>query len=410
MAGAVVPMWPESEVEAFLADREREGAEPWPAGDWGAGRLLAVEPVPRRFLVKDRLLANRAHLITGIGGSSKTRFQYQMAIGSVIGRLSWGWKFERTGKAVLLLAEDTEEDAILTLHAVCRSMKLDARERALVAANLYVITLAGRSAVLLERVEGTVLPNSNAAGFLTWLKALGGVVFVGIDPALAISNGNEGDPVHQRRLGEWIDQLAIEVDCCAMLATHAAKAVQSADTLLSHTSRGGGAITDAVRAEFVLRTMTNDEAKKAGLLTESDRARHVQLKATKGNAIPPEAFEPIWLQRDDTGTLHPADIDLTVGEEPAEQSPAAARETAAYESLWKLGEGRVVDRDDWQAALEAGGHIKAEGSQEARKKAMSRLIKALSERNLVVSAGRGKYAPRSTPLSPKQQSSTGDDQ
>lgn len=404
-------MWPDSDVQAFLADREREGAaEPWPAGDWGAGRLLAAEPVPRRFLVKDRLLANRAHLITGIGGSSKTRFQYQMAIGSIIGRVSWGWTFERTGKAVLLLAEDTEEDAALTLHAVCKSMKLDARERALVAANLYVITLAGQAAVLLERVEGTVIPNSRAHGFLAWLKALGGVVFVGIDPALAISNGNEGDPVHQRRLGEWIDQLAIAIECCAMLATHAAKAVQSAEALLSHTSRGGGAITDAVRAEFVLRTMTADEARKAGLLTEAERAKHVQLKATKGNAIPPEAFEPIWLQRDDTGTLQPAAIDLTAGEEPAEQSPAAARETAAWEALWSLGEGRVVDRDDWQTALEAAGHIKAEGSQEARKKAMSRLIKLLADRNLIVSAGRGKYAPRSTPLSPKQQNGASDEQ
>jgi hypothetical protein len=49
---------------------------------------------------------------------------------------------------------------------------------------------------------------------------------------------------------------------CVVLASHSAKALQGADEIGSHSSRGGGAITDAVRAEFVLRTMTAAEAKR----------------------------------------------------------------------------------------------------------------------------------------------------
>ena len=39
-----------------------------------------------------------------------------------------------------------------------------------------------------------------------------------------------------------------------------------------------------------------------------ERRRHVQLVATKGNALPPSAFVPLWLRRDDSGALSDADL------------------------------------------------------------------------------------------------------
>jgi len=76
---------------------------------------------------------------------------------------------------------------------------------------------------------------------------------------------------HQRRLGELVDRLALETGACVVLASHAAKATNQADELGNHTSRGSGAITDAVRGELALRTMTATEARKYGISDTAER-------------------------------------------------------------------------------------------------------------------------------------------
>jgi RecA-family ATPase len=73
---------------------------------------------------------------------------------------------------------------------------------------------------------------------------------VGFDPALGITEGDEMNQAHQRRLGELMDRIAIDSGACVMVTTHAARSMLHADELGSHSSRGGGAITDAVRGEY----------------------------------------------------------------------------------------------------------------------------------------------------------------
>jgi len=107
------------------------------------------------------------------------------------------------------------------------------------------------------------------------------VAFIGIDPALGVSEGDELSQAHQRRLGELVDHVAIRTGACTMLSAHATKGSMSADEVTSHTSRGGGAITDALRGEHVLRNMTGPEAAKLGITDAAERRRHVQLVGTK---------------------------------------------------------------------------------------------------------------------------------
>jgi hypothetical protein len=109
---------------------------------------------------------------------------------------------------------------------------------------------------------------------------------------------------HQRRLGELMDRIAIDSGACVMVTTHAARSMLHADELGSHSSRGGGAITDAVRGEYALRTMTEKEGRRFGIEDRAQRQRYVQLAATKGNGLPPEAFAPLWLERGEHGLLH----------------------------------------------------------------------------------------------------------
>ena len=75
--------------------------------------LLRTHPTPIEWLIPDRIQMGRGILLTGVGGSSKTRAMYHLAIGAAIVKLPWNWKVNTTGKSLLVLTEDTKNDAVL---------------------------------------------------------------------------------------------------------------------------------------------------------------------------------------------------------------------------------------------------------------------------------------------------------
>ena len=160
--------------------------------------------------------------------------------------------------------------------------------------------MAGEDCILLEKkAKGIIETSALFDGLVAKIKELGDVVFVGLDPALSLTDGDEMDQGHQRRLGKMCDNLAVLTGATVLLAAHAPKAVKN--EISSHNSRGGGALVDAVRTELVMRTMTTDEAKKAGIQPD-ERPRYVQLLATKGNFLRPSAYKRPGCNVYSTGT------------------------------------------------------------------------------------------------------------
>jgi hypothetical protein len=299
-----------SAVRAADADdvTDRIPETSWPASDGSIQGLLTTKPLPRKWFALNRLIAGRAHLLTGIGGSFKTTVEYLLAIAGVIGRLPWNWQVEQTGTSLLFLTEDVEEDVHETIWTMVDAMQLTAAERDLLGVKLRIWPLAGQDARLLSLNGQAIYENGRGLGLIEKCKQFDDVVFIGLDPALGLTEGEEMSQAHQRYLGQYADRLAIETGACVVLVSHATKASAQADELTSHQSRGGGAITDAMRGEFVMRVMTTKEAKGYGVTDMAERKRHVQLVATKGNKLPPEAYVPTWLRRGIGGTLSAAEL------------------------------------------------------------------------------------------------------
>jgi len=383
-----------AELRRALRDRARRQEEPSPEADDWPGRgdvasFLQTEPPPICWFATERLLADRAHLLTGIGGSSKTRVLYHLALGAVVGRVPWGWQIERTGSAALVLAEDTAAGVHRTLAAMARSMRLSATELDLLSHRLHAYPLAGKqSRLLMSTSDGSLVESHRVDRLLEALRQLPApLVFVGLDPALAMTEGNEMDAAHQRRIGELADRIAIQLDACVVLVSHAAKALQAIDEIGSHTSRGSGAITDAVRGEFALRTMTAPEAKRYGIAEIEERKAHVQLVCVKGNELPPSAFVPQWLRRVAGGALEPAT--LTEQDDPA----IGRREFEAIDLLRRLSATAVPQLRDWRHACEEAGLITG-ATDEARSKAMQRIKSSLLRSGLIEpGVGRNVFVP-----------------
>lgn len=360
--------------------------EPWPKSDGDVSAFLASDPKPRKWFVHNRLLSGRAAVLTGIGGASKTTALYQLALGAVLGRLPWDWKVDTTGTALLFLTEDTSDDTHHAVAALCEELSDENRDH--VAQKLKVYPLAGEDVRLLSIDQGALFENIRALGLIERCSSFQDVAFIGIDPALALSEGDELSQAHQRYLGQFVDKLAIQTGAAVMLVTHATKASANADEITSHASRGGGGITDAVRAEYVLRTMTTKEATAHGV-SGNDRKRYVQLVATKANKAPLDAFTPLWLERGRNGLLYPAELALVERQE----SSLTMTDRRVYDVLQDLCKTSVPMRQEWRLECQKRGLVTG-SSEDAKTKTMQRIIGRLLEAGLIQrGSARGSYIP-----------------
>jgi len=211
--------------------------------------------------------------------------------------------------------------------------------------------------------------------------------FIGLDPALALTDGDELNPAHQRRLGEFCDRLAIETGACVLLSAHASKGSQSLDEPGSHTARGSGALTDCVRFEYVLRTMTSQEGRQFGITDIAERKAHVQLLATKGNALPPPSFSPLWLRRGIGGALEPAEL------QRQEAGTVGKRELDALEILRELCRESTPSLKAWREACSEAGLLTGKTSR-AVESAMERIRDTLlAARRIAPGVRRGVFIP-----------------
>ena len=351
--------------------------------------LLSKPPAPIPWFARERIQLGRGILLTGIGGSSKTRTMYQLAIGAVVGRVPWDWEIESTGRALLVLTEDTAADVHRTLYWTCQALDLTPDERTAIGERIITYPLAGEDVRLLVGIDGSLTRSPLFYSLEERIKAYGDVVFVGLDPALSLTEGEEMEQSDQRQLGKMADDLAVRTGAATLLVSHATKASNNADELGSHNSRGGGAITDAVRAEFAMRTMTAKEASKAGIEDIEERKRHKQLVATKGNHVPPAAFAPVWLRAGDHGVLSEVAVDMDAGQ--GEQ--LTEREMRALEILESLSQAAPPRLADWRQHCTDEGVITGR-TDEAIRKAMNRILARLRKQGLVQKGmGRGIWLP-----------------
>lgn len=361
--------------------------EPWPSSSGDVSRFLDSEPPPRKWFIHNRLLAGRAAVLAAIGGTGKTMLLYILGVlGAILGRLPWDWTVDTTGVALLFLTEDTADDVHHMLAALCAD--LSDEDKAKISANLRIFPLAGEEVRLLSADQGTLYENSRAMGLFALCASFKNVAFIGIDPALALSEGSELDQSHQRYLGQFVDKLAIQTGACVMLVTHATKASANADEVSSHASRGGGGITDAVRAEFLLRTMTSKEATAHGI-QGNDRKRYVQLVATKGNRVPFDAFAPLWLERGRHGLLYPAELALSEKTE----ATLTLKDRRILDTLIELCQVSTPTRMEWLVECKRRGLISGK-TEDACISTMKRSITSLLDAGAIRNgAARGFYVP-----------------
>ncbi len=337
---------------------------------------LSTPPPTVKWLVENRIVHGRGLTVTALGGSSKTRFLYHLAVGAATGYLPMSWTMAKKGKAVLVLTEDTASDVHRVINRVAKD--LTEYQRAELVRNLIIYPMVGKETIFLKKTStGTLEKTQLFFDFKNKIHDLGNVAFIGLDPALSITEGDELDQNNARQLGKLVDDLAVLTDSTVALVCHASKASLNSAELSSHNSRGAGALTDAVRAELSMRNMTMDEARKANITDVEERKRIVQLVATKGNNLPPSAFVPTWLRRNDDGNLEEIELEWD------NLGTLKEIDTKILKGHSDIAVNGAANYADWKRLCIESGYIKAD-TKEAQDKAMTRFKDKLKGLGLII--------------------------
>lgn len=336
------------------------------------------------------LAMGRAAGLSAAGGTGKTTVLTQLALAGATGEAQFGWPVEATGSVILVLAEDTEADVHRRIARMAQG--LTPAQRELATRRMFIYAAAGMRLRLLVR-DGPMLQVGELYHALREVIAScpEAPVFIALDSAVAISEGDELDQGHQRQLAYICDRIAIESGACVLLVTHAAKRTAGDDELGSHTARGAGALTDGLRAELAMRGMTQTEGRKFGIHKVEDRRRWVQLALTKANYAPPEAFQPLWLRRGPGGLL--------VADEPGPTDALAAAgvvdgDMKVLQVLVELAEKGEPKTQDWLQASIDRGLLDGRGKPDAVMKRLERIRQRLAAAGLVMKgAGHGVWVP-----------------
>lgn len=333
-AGSAGPSWAAEAAEAALAVHEAHAAAREAGGDPERAARAARElgdaaaalarhcrppldaeevrtmPPDRRWIIRDWLPAGRAGILTGTGGTGKSRLALQLCAalaGSV--RLAAASKWidgdrdlpieegyrERT--AVIASWEDEHEEQarrLLDWPAAREGEALDywpdererrlARLNALLGDRLRTVSMAGRGPIWGPDVavhRGTRALLLPAGEQLLRYAAQASAALLVLDPAAAAFGGNENDRAAVREFMSHVDSWGRLNDCAILVIAHPAK-------------EAGSSYSGSTDWQGAARTMWTFGAEPVGPAPRrgeaDDRERAPTLRAIKANyARPPAA-------------------------------------------------------------------------------------------------------------------------
>ncbi|MBY4594149.1 AAA family ATPase [Ottowia caeni] len=279
-----------------------------PLFDLNAGRIdryLAAAPKPRRWLLKDLIVLGKVGAIVAPGGSSKSQWLLQLAVGVATGLpVAEHWEIGETGGVLVFCAEDDEDEIHRRLRRITEHFKLTGhiQQMADIEERLYVYSTIGTDTLLTKRdTTGEVSTTSIVHRIAALADQIEDLKLIIIDPASRFRGGEENSNEDATRFVEALETLAKRTGATVLIAHHTNKSSYAADAEPGQgASRGASALTDGLRWQM---NLSRPSEKQLGLVgaAKDQASRHVAATVTKTNY---SAFPaPVILERLDNGYL-----------------------------------------------------------------------------------------------------------
>jgi hypothetical protein len=237
--------------------------------------------------------------------------------------------------------------------------------------------LAGKDATLLSTSHGRLQPTPLFQQFLKYCQGVPDLKLIGLDPAIAFTQGRELDENHQRLLANLVETIAVTTGACVVLISHAAKGSQYQTEIGSHVSRGSGALTDALRLEMMMKVMSAKEAKQFQI-SETDCKRYVRLQVTKANRLPPEALKAMWFKRGSAGVLISVTLRQEVASKASSNNQRRLQQAANLMNTYGAIDSAAVSFKEWRERFTMAGLLTGT-TEHAQEVSARRLLASMAE-------------------------------
>ncbi len=262
----------------------------WPVNIRGAFE----NPGPRINFLLPGMIRGSVGALVAPGGAGKSIFALQLAVWLTSGADLVDFGEAPKGQSVAYLsAEDPLPVLAERLYAM--SELLTDHQKQAVEDNLLVMPLDGIRPDLLSS---------------RWINALQNLAeehdLLILDTLRRFHGCDENDGGAMARLLGHLELIASRAGCSILFLHHTSKAAlwnQAGDQ--QQASRGSSVLTDNVRWQSYLATMTPGEAKKYRITTEPI-SRYVRFGVSKTNYHP--GIHPRWFIRGTAGVLQPVDL------------------------------------------------------------------------------------------------------
>lgn len=267
-----------------------------------AGRIdqyLATQPPPRRWLLKDLVVLGKAAAVIAPGGSSKSQWLLQLAVGVATGvRVADHWEVGEKGSVIVFFAEDDQDEIHRRIKLIHTHLVGKGHSKLLTGMEnrLYVFSTIGTNMLLTRSdANGEVCSTQVVDSMVNLAKQLPDLRLIVIDPASRFRGGEENSNEDATRFVEALETLAKSTGASVMLAHHTNKGSYTTDGDPGQgASRGASALTDGLRWQMNLNRLSDRQAKEIGI-NRGLLGSYVAATVTKTNysAIP----EPVILER-----------------------------------------------------------------------------------------------------------------
>lgn len=324
---------PETAIQAFQAElqasapadfeapldgaTEPPGTPPPDALDLDQARvhdLLATDPPPRQWLVRDRLPLGVVGLLAAAGGTGKSMAVLQMAV-SVCTGLPWlELPMENPGSVVIFSGEDDRDEIHRRLHIVAKlyAENVDpfdddafAPYQKAIAERLYVFDRVGQENRLTAKAHGEVYRTHLVQQVIEVVGKIEDCRLIVLDPLARFDGGDPNDNADGTRLIECAEEIRKATGATVLLPHHVNKSSLKDPNSGQEAVRGGSGLVDGCRWVGLLAGMRPEQAKDYGIPPE-EIGHFVRFTTPKANYASP--WPGMWLRRLAGGALVPTEL------------------------------------------------------------------------------------------------------
>lgn len=286
---------------------------------------LDNEPPPSKVLFDGfPIPLNKSCVQIAAGGTGKSFLCLQMGVALASNTtLCDQWKVSIPGKVLILCAEDDTDEIHRRIYAITNYVRnkiieskdiyniegytlsteeFDARLRE----NLFVKSLLGRDNLLTEDSVKGVTKTKTLGKLIRTANEIDDLKLIVVDPISRFRGGEENSAEDATRFVEALEHICQLTGATVLASHHANKDSQkSSGSGEQFASRGSSALTDGVRWQMNMSTMSEQQAGKDNNKT-IDRQNLVHITIPKSNYSRP--FGEAWLKRLDKGVLEYTEI------------------------------------------------------------------------------------------------------